>query len=60
MSRTADTTHTHTAVYVMCRRGVLSAHATRLLLDNGYNNVFNVQGGLTRWHADVEPAFPVY
>ena len=51
---------TSIAVYVVCRRGVLSTHATRLLLDHGWTHVRNVQGGLTQWHHGVDPAFPLY
>jgi len=44
----------------MCRRGVLSTHATRLLLDHGWAQARNVQGGLTEWHHAVDASFPLY
>lgn len=47
-------------VYVMCRRGILSAAATKLLLEHGFTNVRNVRGGLTAWHYDVDQSFPLY
>jgi adenylyltransferase/sulfurtransferase len=48
------------AVYVMCRRGVLSREATRVLLERGWKTVWNVRGGLVRWKEEVEGTFPMY
>jgi len=47
-------------VYVLCRRGVDSVVATRLLRDGGLQAVFNVRGGLRGWSEEVDPQFPVY
>ena len=46
-------------VYVMCRRGVDSVTATRLLRARGLA-AFNVTGGLTAWAAAVDASFPLY
>jgi len=48
------------SVYVMCRRGVLSREATRVLLGRGWEKVWNVRGGLTKWKEEVEEDFPIY
>lgn len=48
------------AVYVMCRRGILSAAATNLLLEKGLSQVYNIRGGLTAWHHEVDTGFPLY
>jgi rhodanese-related sulfurtransferase len=57
---------------VLCRRGVDSTVATRLLLERvaaeslsgtGKSTsirIWNVEGGLTAWHQDVDPTFPMY
>lgn len=55
---------------VLCRRGVDSTVATRLLLERVASEsrsgagrsvrIWNVEGGLTAWHQDVDPTFPMY
>jgi adenylyltransferase and sulfurtransferase len=48
-------------IYCLCRRGVASSAATRLLTDSNYAfKVYNIQGGLDAWRKDVDPDFPVY
>lgn len=47
-------------LYCVCRRGHDSILATQLLLQLGFQNVFNVKGGLTAWKDTVDPAFPMY
>ena len=38
-------------LYVICRRGVLAGKACRKLIDGGYANVVNVEGGTEGWEA---------
>jgi len=47
-------------LYVICRRGIDSLWATKLLLDNDFKNVKNIQGGLLNWTKTVDPSFPIY
>jgi len=47
-------------LFVICRRGVASVKATKLLLEFGLSNVKNVTGGLDAWHAEVDPTLPMY
>lgn len=47
------------AIYVLCRRGVDSVTATRLLRSRGLA-AFNVTGGLTEWAKEVDTSFPRY
>ena len=52
-------------IYCMCRRGIASAEATRLLLDSlaaypGIHSVHNIRGGLQAWHETVDTSFPNY
>ena len=47
-------------LYCVCRRGHDSILATQLLLQLGFQNVYNVKGGLTAWKDTVDPAFPMY
>lgn len=35
---------------ILCQSGARSARATKILLKQGFENVYNVQGGLRDWH----------
>ncbi len=49
------------AIYCLCRRGIASAEATKMLVGkNVFAEVYNVKGGLNAWMADVDPLFPMY
>jgi rhodanese-related sulfurtransferase len=41
-------------VYVMCRSGTRSAEATVWLLKKGFDNVYNISGGMLKWKGPVE------
>lgn len=52
-------------VYCICRRGILSAEATRLLhaakaTRSRLGDIYNVTGGLETWRIEVDPSFPKY
>jgi len=47
-------------LYVICRRGIRSSRAVDFLKKEGFEKVYNVDGGLTRWAKDVDTAFPTY
>ncbi|PVU97740.1 hypothetical protein BB561_000355 [Smittium simulii] len=47
-------------VYIICRRGNLSQLAVSSLRHHGYNNCYQIDGGLTSWQNDVDPSFPSY
>ncbi|OWZ24622.1 Molybdenum cofactor synthesis protein [Phytophthora megakarya] len=63
---TANTTkqlqHATTRTFVICRRGVDSVKVTRWLINNGIQNVFNINGGYTEYAKEggVDPTFPMY
>ncbi len=42
-------------VYVICQSGNRSAQATRMLIKAGFEQVFNVQGGMFAWMAAKLP-----
>ncbi|POM76382.1 Molybdenum cofactor synthesis protein [Phytophthora palmivora] len=60
---TTDTTqnppYTAKQTFVICRRGVDSVKVTRWLINNGIQNVVNVNGGYTEY-AKEDPTFPMY
>lgn len=39
------------SVYVYCHGGGRSADAAQILIDNGYQNVYNLEGGFQSWQA---------
>jgi adenylyltransferase/sulfurtransferase len=45
---------------VHCKTGGRSAQAVRLLQDAGFQNAFNVQGGITAWSEEIDPSVPKY
>ena len=48
------------SVVVMCRRGVDSVTATKLLVAWEIPHVFNLQGGLQSWREMIDDKFPQY
>ncbi|TLS38752.1 rhodanese-like domain-containing protein [Pseudalkalibacillus caeni] len=40
-------------VHLICRSGGRSMQAARVLKQNGYDNLINVQGGMTAWNGKV-------
>ncbi|HLJ84547.1 MAG TPA: molybdopterin-synthase adenylyltransferase MoeB [Candidatus Eremiobacteraceae bacterium] len=47
-------------VVVFCHSGGRSSRVTTLLRMQGFENVFNMNGGATRWSAEVDPTVPKY
>lgn len=41
-------------VYVICRSGARSDFATKILLNNGFNNITNVVPGMMNWNGEVK------
>ncbi|KAL3815439.1 hypothetical protein ACHAXA_009184 [Cyclostephanos tholiformis] len=52
-------------IYCLCRRGIASAEATRIIQKsiedgNAVHSVYNIQGGLNSWAKTVDSKFPQY
>lgn len=48
-------------VVMQCRSGARSAAALMQLEQNlGYNNLYNLKGGILAWAAEIEPGMKVY
>ena len=47
-------------VVVHCKAGGRSTRAVRALEDAGFQHVWNLAGGITRWSEEVDPAVPTY
>ena len=43
-----------TTIIVYCATGIRSANAAKMLIDAGYTNVYNLDGGLINWGAELE------
>jgi adenylyltransferase/sulfurtransferase len=49
-------------IYCLCRRGIASAEAVRILSERlpSQYSVYNIKGGLNTWMSDIDPSFPMY
>ena len=47
-------------ILVHCKMGGRSAKAAKVLVDAGYTNVTNMEGGITGWAKEVDPSLPTY
>ncbi|HVF73147.1 MAG TPA: molybdopterin-synthase adenylyltransferase MoeB [Chthoniobacterales bacterium] len=45
---------------MQCHSGGRSEHAARLLREAGFNNVFNLEGGIDAWSVEIDPDVPRY
>ncbi len=45
---------------IHCKTGGRSARAVKLLQDAGFQNVYNVQGGINAWSEEIDPSVPKY
>jgi len=42
-------------IYVYCRSGYRSKKAAKILIKNGYNNVYNLENGILEWEGNNLP-----
>jgi rhodanese-related sulfurtransferase len=47
-------------IVVHCKTGARSARAVKLLQESGFQNVYNVKGGITAWSDEIDPSVPKY
>jgi rhodanese-related sulfurtransferase len=45
---------------VMCHHGIRSANLCMFLIRNGFDRVFNLDGGIDLWSKEVDPNIPRY
>lgn len=45
---------------IVCHHGVRSNSVCEYLEDNGYDNLFNLSGGIDAWSKEVDPSVPLY
>ncbi len=56
----ADKVEKSKPVVIMCRSGKRSAAAIMQLEQRGFTNLYNLQGGILAWAADIDPTMSVY
>lgn len=44
----------------LCHHGARSAQVVQFLLNNGFTQVVNIQGGIDLWSQERDPGVPVY
>jgi monothiol glutaredoxin len=49
-----------TALYFHCHHGQRSQQAAAFFLSRGFQNVFNVAGGIDAWSVEIDPKVPRY
>lgn len=47
-------------IVCICHHGVRSAHVAGLLHRQGYDEVYNLAGGIDAWARQIDPAMPSY
>ena len=45
---------------VHCKTGGRSARAVKFLQEAGFQNVYNVKGGIDAWSEEIDPSVPKY
>jgi sulfur-carrier protein adenylyltransferase/sulfurtransferase len=45
---------------IHCKTGSRSARAVELMRDAGFEDVYNVKGGITAWSEEIDPSVPKY
>lgn len=58
-TRVSELPRTGTLV-LQCHSGLRSEHATRVLQQAGFENVYNLEGGIEAWSVEIDPAVPRY
>jgi rhodanese-related sulfurtransferase len=52
--------HKNNEIICLCRSGVRSADACKLLQKKGFENVKNLKGGINKWAREIDDSLPVY
>jgi rhodanese-related sulfurtransferase len=47
-------------IVVHCHSGMRSEQAVRLLQEHGFENVYNLEGGIDAWSDQIDPNVPKY
>jgi monothiol glutaredoxin len=50
----------NTPLLLICHRGIRSLEAAQFFISRGFQQVYNVEGGIDRWSSDVDSSIPRY
>lgn len=48
------------AIACLCHHGSRSAQVVHFLMQNGFTNIVNIQGGINAWSSEVDSSIPTY
>ena len=60
VSAQINTLDEEAAIVVICHHGMRSHHVALLLEHQGFTHIYNLEGGINRWAAEIDPTMPVY
>jgi len=60
ISHNLDKINSNQMVIVMCKSGGRSAQVCQYLNNEGYSNVYNLNGGIIRWALEIDSNMAVY
>ena len=55
-----DTLKPEEEIVVMCHHGIRSANVCMFLVRNGFEKIFNLDGGIDLWSKEVDQSIPRY
>ncbi len=60
LAKKLDGLDKNTCIVMHCHHGIRSRQAAERLVMSGFTRVFNLEGGIEAWSADVDPSVPRY
>ena len=55
-----DSLNKEAEIIVLCHHGMRSQQAAAFLEQQGFEKIFNLEGGIHAWATEVEPSMPKY
>ena len=60
ISNNIDQINAKKLVVVMCKSGGRSANVCEYLLQNGFKNIYNLNGGIIKWALEIDSDMSIY
>lgn len=60
ISQNIDKVKKDKKVIVQCRSGARSARVAQFLMGQGFDNIYNLKGGILAWADEIDPSVPKY
>ena len=55
-----DKINSEKLIIVMCKSGGRSASVCKFLIDKGFKNIYNLNGGIIKWALEIDSKMPMY